>query len=149
MNAFLHFTIIKGFFHMQYRVTVVRGVTSLWKSTIGVLSAVISSTKTESWEMEHFHIFFYFAYNSIRWQVGCQSRKQKERGQPIKMLLRTICDESLTSKLSLKSDSTVYSLGHKRRTHKGKGLHLLTPSIWFSLDHVALCFWWLRLCLRW
>ena len=66
---------------------VVRAFMTLWKSKIGVVSGVISSTESE--ESERFH--FLLTLLMIWWKPNCRSKKQKLKDGPITMHVSPAC----------------------------------------------------------
>ena len=66
---------------------VVRAFMTLWKSKIGVVRGVISSTESE--ESERFH--FLLTPLMIKWKPNCRSQKQKWKDRPITMHVSPAC----------------------------------------------------------
>ena len=113
-----------------------------WESKIGVVSGVISSTESESEESEHFHFFRFRLRLRRSWsskKLGCRSRKQKRKNQPIARPRVEHCHWFILP-LLLVTPTIQFSLDRKRQSHKRNQCLIFTRSI-------ALRFW-LRLRLR-
>ena len=120
-----------------------------WKSTIGVVSGVISSTESESEESERFHFFRFRLrlrrlWSSENWVVGVGSRSGRtnqsqgpESNIVIGLFFRFCLRLRQCSFHLIVSDGVISRIS----------IVLPTPSVWFSLDRIALRFW-LRLRLR-
>ena len=70
----------------------------------------------------------------IQWKLGCRSRKQKQKTQPIARPGIEHCHWFIVPFL-LVTPTMQFSLDRKRRSHKHNQL------VWFSLDRSALRFW--------
>ena len=105
-----------------------------WESKIGVVSGVISSTESESEESEHFHFFQFRLRLRRSWsskKLGCRSRKQKRKNQPIARPRVEHCHWFI---LPLVTPTMQFSLDRKRQSHKQNQCLIFTRSI-------ALRFW--------
>ena len=79
----------------------------------------------------------------IQWKLGCRSRKQKRKNQPI---AKSGIEHCHWFPLLLATPTMQFSLDRKQHRRRISVL-LPTPSVSFSLDRIALPFW-LRLRLR-
>ena len=91
-------------------------------------------------------ILFMTSSLMIQWKLGCWSRKQKRKNQPIAKSGIEHCHWFILL-LLLATQTMQFSLDRKQQRHKQNQCLLLTPSVWFSLDRTALRFW-LQLRLR-
>ena len=81
----------------------------------------------------------------IQWKLGCRSRKQKRKNQPIAKSGSEHCHWFILP-LLLATPTMQFSIDRKQRRHKHNQCSA-SDSVWFSLDRIALPFW-LRLRLR-
>ena len=104
----------------NFWVGVVRELMTKWKSKIGVVSGVISSTAVGVWRIRTFPFLpipFTTPSLMIQWKLGCRSRKQKRKNQPIARSGVEHCHWFILP-LLLATPTMQFSLDHKRRSHK-------------------------------
>ena len=118
---------------------------------IGVVSGVISSPESESEESERFHFFRFLLrprrlWSSENWVVGVESRSgrpNQSQGPESNIVI------GLFFRLCLRLRQCSFHLIVSDGVITKISVLLPTPSVWFSLDRIALRFWLrLRLWLR-
>ena len=131
-----------------------------WKSKIGVISRVLSSMELESEESERFHFFRFCFWLHRLWSsenyvvgVGSRSGRTNQSQSPESSIVT-----GLFFRFCLRLRQCSFHLIVSNGDISRFGVLLPTPnqtdgpSVWFSLDRIALPFWlrlWLRLRRQW